>query len=250
MTLEQTSDVDVAKAKAYLAIHDRFVKAATVPSDINEHIPTLLAYAIRPGVERIAELGVRSCVSSAAFAEAALMKPSPDRFWVQVDPEKWIKTVDQLHFDCAKADIAVTFREESDLTCELSDVDLLFIDTWHVYGQMKRELSRWHDRVSSYIIMHDTTVDAVHGETVRCGSNGVLESQTSGIPLDEILKGIWPAITEFLMEHPEWTLERRDVNNHGLTVLARVAKSDPNPSVDVMETTISGTLNNPIVLQS
>ena len=39
-------------------------------------------------------------------------------------------------------------------------VDLLFIDTFHVYGQLKRELARFEGQVRRYIAMHDTEVDA------------------------------------------------------------------------------------------
>ena len=73
-----------------------------------------------------------------------------------------------------------------------------------------------------YIIMHDTTVDEWHGETIRMRCNAQQQSIDSGIPLDEINKGLWPAIEEFLREHPEWKIEKRFVNNNGLTILARI----------------------------
>jgi hypothetical protein len=40
-----------------------------------------------------------------------------------------------------------------------------------VYGHLKRELARWHTMVNKYIIIHDTTIDADLGETVRVGWN-------------------------------------------------------------------------------
>src|SRR5207245_3408288 len=54
----------------------------------------------------------------------------------------------------------------NDITIELPPMDLLFIDTWHVYGHLKRELERHQSKVRKYIIMHDTTVDEWLGETI------------------------------------------------------------------------------------
>ena len=74
--------------------------------------------------------------------------------------------------------------------------------------------------------MHDTTVDEWLGETIRNGWNAAEQSKQTGIPVDEITKGLWPAIEEFLMEHPEWLLEKRYTNNNGLTILKRCPAND------------------------
>jgi hypothetical protein len=107
--------------------------------------------------------------------------------------------------------------------------DMVFIDTWHVYGQIKRELEKFSAIATKYIIMHDTTVDEVDGETVReygynyqqaFGRATELAAAT-GIPREEILKGMWYGIQEFLANHPEWFIKDRFFNNNGLMVLAR-----------------------------
>lgn len=69
--------------------------------------------------------------------------------------------------------------------------------------------------------MHDTTVDEWDGETIRCGWNAHEQSAQTGIPVEEINKGLWPAIEEFLATHPEWVIDRRYTNNNGLTILKR-----------------------------
>jgi hypothetical protein len=56
------------------------------------------------------------------------------------------------------------------------DTDLLFIDTWHVYGHLKRELAYWHSYAKKFIILHDTTVDEIYGETIRMRQNPVEQS--------------------------------------------------------------------------
>ena len=98
---------------------------------------------------------------------------------------------------------------------------MLFIDTWHVYGHLKRELAHWHAYVKKYILMHDTTVDEIRGESLRVGANIAQQVIDSGYPEEEIRMGLGPAIAEFLEEHPEWVVEKKYTNNNGLTVLAR-----------------------------
>ena len=139
----------------------------------------------------------------------------------QVDPAKSNEVI-KFQELCEKESVPTEFFNQSDLECPLVHTDLLFIDTWHVYGQLKRELSRWHSVVSKYIIMHDTTVDEWKGETLRCSWNSEQQSKDSGIPVSEIEKGLWPAIEEFLAKHSEWKLKERFTNNNGLTILQRI----------------------------
>jgi cephalosporin hydroxylase len=90
-----------------------------------------------------------------------------------------------------------------------------------VYGQLKRELDKFSKITNKYIIMHDTTVDEIYGETIRVGWDPVQQSKDSGFPIHEITKGLWSAIEEFLNNHPEWYIKERFTNNNGLTILAR-----------------------------
>lgn len=186
------------------------------PSDINEHIPTLRALASE--CRHITEAGVRTVVSSYAFATA--LKGKADHKLVQVDLKKSANVI-AFQAECAAEGVSTVFYEESDLTCPLAKTDLLFIDTWHIYGHLKRELARWHSYAKTYILLHDTTVDEWAGETIRNGWDAVAQSKASGIPVEEIRKGLWPAVEEFLKEHPEWHLEKRYTNNNGLTILKR-----------------------------
>jgi hypothetical protein len=186
------------------------------PSDINEHLPVLYKYAKE--CNHVTECGVRNVVSSYAFAVALLKNPNAKL--IQIDPFK-DNSIDEFVKLCKDYGINARFYNESDLKCPLEKTDLLFIDTWHVYAQLKRELERWNGYVSKYIILHDTTVDAEKGETIRSGSNGQKESRESGFPVAEITKGLWPAVEEFLESHKEWKLKERLMNNNGLTVLMR-----------------------------
>ena len=185
-------------------------------SDIYEHLPTLLDYTLK--CNSVVECGVRDIVSSYAFALG--LKNNVNNVYTLIDPYK-SNDIDRFIEGCKANNVNATFVNEDDLKCPLIKTDLLFIDTWHVYGHLKRELARWNLSVNKYIIMHDTTVDEWRGETLRLGLDSVTQSVSSGIPVEEITKGLWPAIEEFLKEHPEWKLEKRYTNNNGLTILAR-----------------------------
>lgn len=198
-------------------IEAKYQERCNTPSDIFEHLPTLYEYGKK--VRHITECGVRSVVSSYAFANA-LRDISGARI-VLVDPET-SPNMPPFLAECASAGIRATFYKESDLECPIEPTELLFIDTWHVYGQLKRELARWSPHVSKYILMHDTTVDGALGESFRTGANIQRVAKQSGFTEEEVRRGLWPAITEFLAANPEWRLEFRYMNNNGLTVLSRV----------------------------
>ena len=198
-------------------IDTKYIERCANWSDIYEHLPTLARYASE--CNHITEMGVRSVVSSYAFAHA--LKNKTSNKIVQVDLY-CDENVIAFKNECEKENINVVFHQASSLDCPLEQTDLLFIDTWHVYGQLKRELERWNTYVGKYIIMHDTTVDEWAGETIRDRLDAKKQSEATGIPIHEITKGLWPAIREFLASHPEWIMRERYNNNNGLTILERV----------------------------
>jgi len=195
-------------------IDTKYIERCSTWSNIYEHLPTLARYASE--CNHITEMGIPTGTSY-SFAHA--LKNKKDNLLVIVnngpdDPN--------VKIDCSNENINVVFHQSSSLDCPLEQTDLLFIDTWHVYGMLKRELERWNTYVGKYIIMHDTTVDEWAGETIRCQWNPKEQSEKTGIPIHEITKGLWPAIREFLASHPEWKIRERYNNNNGLTILERV----------------------------
>jgi enolase len=108
--------------------------------------------------------------------------------------------------------------------------DMTFIDTYHIYGQLKRELEKYSKITNKYIIMHDTEIDGDYGELYRCGyknENELYEkaniiSKNINIPVNEILLGLNVAINEFLENNKDWVLDKKLDNNNGLTILSRL----------------------------
>jgi hypothetical protein len=193
-----------------------YVSKCLIPSDINEHLETLHAYARK--CTSVVECGVANVVSSYALASALLGKPG--HTYTMIDPRK-SHAVDPFLALCAREGINATFIHGSDIACEPSETDMLFIDTWHVYAQLTREFAHWHAHVRKYILLHDTTVDEIHGESIRARLDTAAQSRETGYPEEEIRKGLGPAITEFLAAHPEWIMVKKYTHNNGLTVLAR-----------------------------
>lgn len=198
-------------------LQEKYIDLCNYSSDIYEHLPTLASYASM--CSHVTECGVRGAVSSYAFATALLNNPNGKL--VQVDPCTSIQR-ETFHKECDQQGLEVVYYSQSDLDCPMEPTDLLFIDTWHVYGQLKRELARWHTGVRKFIILHDVEVDKWRGETLRCGGDILTLSRQFGVPVDEIRRGLWPALLEFLSDHPEWVLQRHDTNCNGLAVLSRV----------------------------
>lgn len=197
-------------------LQSRFIELCHHCTDIHEHLPTLASYASL--CTHITECGVRSGISSYALATGIVEKPGAKM--IQVDPDTSLAS-ENFRVECERQGLPVVYYNQSDLECPLEPTDLLFIDTWHVYGQLTRELARWHSSVRKYIILHDTEVDKWRGETIRCGGNVEELSRQFGIPANEIARGLWPAVREFIAEHPEWTIQLQATNCNGLTVLAR-----------------------------
>ena len=94
-------------------------------------------------------------------------------------------------------------------TADVPDCDLMFIDSMHNYEHVRAELEAHADKVSKYLVFHDT---------ITFGSFGAVDE--SGRTVEGVL-GIRPAIDELMMRDQTWFIERHDTHSHGLLVLER-----------------------------
>lgn len=173
------------------------------PSDINEHLPTLRRYTEE--CDHITEMGVRWIVSTYAF-----IMGQPKKL-ISIDiqhPNTWNASLTPAQIYASELDVDFSFVLGNTLEIDIEQTDLLFIDTWHAYKQLKGELERHHSKVNKYIILHDTSNFEFHDEDSYEGWGWKGDN-----------KGIWPAIEEFLQENTEWELHERYTNNNGLTIL-------------------------------
>jgi hypothetical protein len=216
-TFEKTTPVVLPEPKSDL--ERRYRQLSSNPSDINEHLPTLCKLASE--CRTVVDLGINSASPAFALTYGLSQSESLDKKLTMV----YTSFTDQL------AEIVRMGREEklnvefinavSTVPVFTEPFDMVFIDTWHVYGHLKRELAKYAPITNKYIVMHDTSVDAVDGETRRCGMNVQQQTVLYNYPKDEIMRGIWSAIEEFLEGNKEWVLQRRFTNNNGLTILER-----------------------------
>ena len=120
-------------------------------------------------------------------------------------PSKWGADIQNVYDTAEAYGLDFTFHKKNVLEIEIEETDLLFLDTYHVYNQVKQELKLHSSKVKKYIVFHDTTSFAVDGEDKQKGT------------------GIWPAIEEFLEENKDtWVIEKRFTNNNGLTIIKRI----------------------------
>ena len=200
-------------------VRNKYTSLCNESSDINEHLPTIYKYATE--CESVLELGVRGCVSSWAFAFGLLNNEKTTRKLTLNDIYEC--NIEELLTTTKGLNINIDYKWMDDLKLEMKEnVDLTFIDTWHVYAQLKRELDKFSKITNKYIIMHDTTVDEFYGETIRCGWNAHAQSAQTGFPVEEINCGLWKAVEDFLASNNNWKLKERYVNNNGLTILERI----------------------------
>jgi hypothetical protein len=179
------------------------------PSDINEHIPTLIRYS--KNCQHITEMGVRGIISTWAFLVA---KPQKLISIDIQDPKVFGGNIDLVYQCASDLNVDFQFKLENTLNMNIENTDLLFIDTWHCYRQLKAELNLHHINVNKYIILHDTNTYAhqdeksyeMWGDNWKAHENG----------------GLWKAVKEFIADNKNWEIYEKFENNNGLTVLKRL----------------------------
>ena len=187
-------------------------------SDINEHLDTLKYYASQS--ESIFETGVRGVVSSWAFLLGLHRNKKKNKKIFLNDIN--VCDIEEISKIAKRLNIDLDFEWGNNLDLKINEnFDIVFIDTWHVYAQLKRELQKFSLIANKYIILHDTTLDGEIGESLRHGWNIERQSLETGFLTSEIEKGLWPAVEEFLLKNNNWVLEKRYTNCNGLTILKK-----------------------------
>jgi len=207
--------------KNYEHIVKKYNNLCISPLDINEHLPTLYKYAKE--CNSVLECGVRRCVTSWAFAYGLIdNKNDIKKKLILNDIE--VCDINELLYNTKNVNnLQVECKWCSDLDLEIdNNVDLVFIDTLHVYGQLKRELEKFSKISNKYIIIHDTTIDEIYGECIRLNWNIEKMSKITNYTHDELTKGLKPALDEFLRDNDEWVIHEIFINNNGLTVLKKI----------------------------
>lgn len=187
------------------AREDAYATLQKLPSDINEHMPTLRRLASE--CKHVTEFGMRGGLSTFALLAA---QPKTLISW-DINPGAIVSQQSNLLLALAGE---TSFQPRVGNTLSISPIeptDMLFIDTLHTWKQLKEELWRhvFPDhftgkclcRVKRYIVFHDTSTFGYVGE-------------------DGEQPGLLAAIEWFQRNAmPIWGVVEKYENNNGLLVL-------------------------------
>lgn len=95
------------------------------------------------------------------------------------------------------------------------DTDMLVIDSVHTFDQCKAELDRHADKVSKYLVFHDTISNGSVGQVQKFGKGW------STFEADPQILGIRPAIDDLMIRDPSWFIKMSLTHHQGLLVLER-----------------------------
>lgn len=174
---------------------ERYEFVRREPSDIQEHLPTLVDLVVSTGATKVIELGVRWGVSTAAFLWAL----------EQTNGHLWSVDTDNR---CNLKDDRWTFLMGYDLDLGVmsqlpDDADIVFVDTDHRYDLTRAEIQAFTPKLRSggYMVFHDTEVRN-------------FEHHTPGTePPFPVKKAVDELLPEDTYPRQHWT------NNHGLTIV-------------------------------
>lgn len=187
-----------------MTLEQIYTQKCSERSDINEHLPILREYARR--CCHVTEFGVRSIVSTwgllAGVADLVRAKNVRGEMFSYDLSHPGHEGIIQVNTLAAENRVAFMFLQGDTRQIIINATELLFIDTFHTYSQLKAELHIHAAKVSKYLVMHDTQTFGVKGEAG-----------------DEA--GLLPAIDWFLHRSPDWKIHAQFYNNNGLTILER-----------------------------
>lgn len=181
---------------ALISIEILFDKFSSAPSDINEHLRTLREYASRSA--HVTEIGCWRGYSSLALLAGLRDRGGGHLHLLDIDRGYLDNVVRVLTPYLGNVDLTVTCG--SSLEVDIPVTDFLFIDSWHVYRQLREELSRHGNQARGFIACHDTVS---FGESGEDGSE----------------PGLRAALEEFVESFPQWAVIEDFENNNGLMVL-------------------------------
>jgi hypothetical protein len=194
-----------------------YQNACNTPSDINEHVSVHRKLAEE--CNSVVEIGVRSMVSTWGLLSGLRSGCKYTGVDLNFPPEQTFNTAKRLS---REKGVIFNFIARDDMIIEpdeIGEVDMMFIDSLHTYCHLTFELERFSHLAKKYLTFHDSSspwnlVDDndYHGDYSEYPAT-----------IDKSKRGVWTAIVDFLQRHPEWKLKERKLNNHGFTILERVA---------------------------
>ena len=187
-------------------ILEKYNEHKNTPSDINEHLETLYNLGIE--CSHITEMGVRWVSST-----WPLVYSNPKKI-ISYDIVTNPNIIEVINL-CNEYSVDYSFQEKDVLQLEIEPTELLFIDTLHTYNQLINELKIHSNKVSKYIVLHDTEFFGRVDEVVYEHASNFVKNN----PITK--QGLMTAVEDFLSTElgQSWELFKIYKNNNGLTIL-------------------------------
>ena len=201
------------KNQDYVKIKNLYDYWCKTPTDINQHLPVIKKYADE--CKHVTEFGVYlSKGSTWAFLMACA--DNNEIKYISYDDKKRPQAIKTWEL-VKNMEINWTFNEDDTTEMKpIEETDLLLIDTEHVYDVCSKELELHAGRVKKFIIFHDTV--SRWDISPHPGSPSWLAKGNTRKPV----KGIGPAITEFLEQNKNWIILEDRKNNNGLMIIGKI----------------------------
>ena len=204
---------------------DEIKRKALIPTDINDHLVTVFAESLSMNPRLIVELGVRGGESTFVMARVAAACGSK---LVSVDIEDCsaFEAYDDGVF--VQSD-DVEFARRFEAWCRESNVDpkidVLFIDTSHLYEHTVQEIAHWFPLLAdkAKVFFHDTNLKEVFQR--KDGSMGTAWDNERGVirAVEEYFGTSFDEEEDFVDFRNGWLIKHYACCN-GLTILERIAQ--------------------------
>jgi hypothetical protein len=195
--------------------YNRYCREST---DVYEHIPVFRDLSKQ--CSSVVELGLREMSSTWGFLQGLSENSGEVKSYLGIDMDQPPKeTLNLAKTLSAKNGIDFQFVQADDMNVDIEPADLLFIDTLHTYCHLTYELEKFSPKIRKFIMMHDTSDPWGFIDDFQQYYGDYSEYPPE---YDRSKKGLWAAVEDFLLRHPEWKLRERRTNCHGLTTLERV----------------------------
>lgn len=197
-------------------------------SDISDHLPTIFLESFKTRPSLIVELGVRGGESTYVFERVSRIF---DSVIVSVDLEDCGHISDYEGWHFVQGDDVAFGRDFRTWTTEHgvpSQIDVLFIDTSHLFEHTVKEIDVWFPYLATggVALLHDTNLTAWYRR--RDGSIGRGWDNDRGVvrALEQHLGLSFDESTTFRTAAGGFAIEHRPECN-GLTVMRKVTETEP-----------------------
>lgn len=183
--------------------------ARTKARDLDQHIPRLSEFASK--CQHVTEITHRRESTIGLLSAPRLVSYQSER-----DPLVFRLPTMFPHLDLK---VMPHLREMP----TIEETDMLFLDTEGTYTRLWGELNFYHPKVKRFIAVHDTQLYSRKGEDGK----------------EPTLK----ALTDFMQQHPEWSVIVHDEHQYGLTIIGCQDQDKPKlPSLTTMAVNLTKAL--------